>query len=74
MIFTDNKNTRGDIQRLIWYIIPLVVSFALGFLIHKSYYEQRPIQSNSCSCPNVLVTCEPTVRLYQLPLNKLPQT
>lgn len=68
MINIDYKNTLNDVYRLMRYIIPLVASFALGFLLH-SYYEQRHIQNiianPNCPIPAIEVICKPTVWYYQ---------
>lgn len=75
MIVINSKNTLVDIQRRLRYIIPLVVSFTMGFLLH-SYYEQKHIQNiitnPNCPIPTIEVICKPTVWYYQ-PV-ELPKT
>jgi hypothetical protein len=53
MINIEGNNKLHDIYRLLWYIIPLVATFALGYLFANYSYEQEPI---SCDC-KYNVTC-----------------
>jgi len=53
MINIEGNNKLHDIYRLLWYIIPLVVAFALGYLFANYSYEQKPV---SCDC-KYNVTC-----------------
>lgn len=53
MINIEGSNKLHDIYRLLWYIIPLVATFALGYLFANYSYEQKPV---SCDC-KYNVTC-----------------
>lgn len=61
MINIDSKNTLNDRMRLLRYIIPLVATFALGFLVDHYFYGVS--KAVSCNC-NYSVTCaSPTVEV-----------
>lgn len=68
------ENIGDDILRNIRQLLFCAVLIGFGFLLSFWYNEQRPVQTNSCSCPAVSVTCEPVVKLYKLNTKTIPQT
>lgn len=66
------ENIGDDILRNIRQLLFCAVLIGFGFLLSFWYNEQRPVESNNCTCSPVLVNCEPVVKLYKL--NMLPQT
>ena len=58
MIVIDNKNFRQDIQRLVWYIVPILLAFLFGYLLSYFFNEPQAINYTTLSnatCPDVYV-------------------
>lgn len=59
MINIEGKNRLHDVYRLLWYIIPLIASFVLGFLVSFYVDENNIFQGNTVitlTCPDPIVT------------------
>lgn len=68
MIIVDKNYTLRDLQRLLRYVVPLLVSFLLGYLVSYYYDEQKSVPSYSCDCYCLHPVTKPIL------IEKMPET